>query len=162
MVENCSQSHPIAEGTINTRGAWLRSKSYGRRYIERKERTFCSNPTRSMSAGQFSPIPKGLISKMANMNLNKNGDTRSPHNTPKSGHQKSPTQHYKQQSPTSSLMIHKSQTLMQPTICQFTPNQEENHKVKRKLEPVGQMVSTTTTTQEFGMAGLSNKAKQQL
>jgi len=69
MLENCTNPPSIVEGSVNPRGAWLRSKSYGRIYVERKEKAFCSNPMKSISGGQFSPIPNGLLDKMANMNI---------------------------------------------------------------------------------------------
>lgn len=63
--ENCSQkreesSDNAKEGT-NPRGAWLRSNNYGRRLVERKEKTFRSNPRKSLSGGLFTPSPKAYL-----------------------------------------------------------------------------------------------------
>jgi hypothetical protein len=66
-----SPSQAGGEGYINPRGAWLRSKIYGRRLLDNKEKAFKSNPLKSLSGGQFSPIPKGLVDKMAKLNMNK-------------------------------------------------------------------------------------------
>ncbi len=38
--------------------------------MDRKEKIFSSNPLKSVSGGLFSPIPKGLMAKMANLNMN--------------------------------------------------------------------------------------------
>jgi len=72
--DNCSSPPSLkfstTEGTTNPRGAWLRSKVFGRRVMDRKEKIFSSNPLKSVSGGLFSPIPKGLMAKMANLNMN--------------------------------------------------------------------------------------------
>jgi len=70
-IENC-RSPPIPfEGGTNPRGSWLRSKTYGRRIVDRPEKAFRSNPFKSVSGRQFSPVSKGLMEKMAGMNINK-------------------------------------------------------------------------------------------
>jgi hypothetical protein len=80
-IDNCKNHHLPFEGGTNPGGAWLRSKNYGRRIIERPDKTFCSNPIRSLSGGQFSPIPKGLIEKMAAMKLHKQGANNAGQNS---------------------------------------------------------------------------------
>jgi len=45
--------------------------------VERKEKTFCSNPLRSINGGQLSPIPKGFLSKMADLNIRKHNSSPS-------------------------------------------------------------------------------------
>lgn len=70
-LDNCKYPALKFEGGINPRGAWLRSRNYNRRIMEKKK-TFSSNPLKSLSGGNFIPKPKGLLSKMAAMNLNKN------------------------------------------------------------------------------------------
>lgn len=72
-IENCKNPHLPYEGGTNPRGAWLRSKTYGRRIHERPEKTFCSNPLRSMSGGSFSPIHNDLMEKMADMSIHQQG-----------------------------------------------------------------------------------------
>jgi hypothetical protein len=81
---------------INPRGAWLRSNSFGRRIIQHTEKTFRSNIRNSLSGGQFSPIPKGLMEKMANLKVN----TNSPSFTPTG--QKTKSQSSQQQNDTTS------------------------------------------------------------
>jgi hypothetical protein len=49
----------------------MSSNSYDRRIIETKEKTFRSNHWNSLSSGQFSTTPKGLIDMMARLNVNK-------------------------------------------------------------------------------------------
>lgn len=70
-LKNCKNQPIPIEGGTNPRGAWLRSKDFGRRVVECKEKTLCNNPLRSMSGGKFSPIPKGLLSKMTDLNIRK-------------------------------------------------------------------------------------------
>jgi hypothetical protein len=59
----------MVEGATNPRGPWLRSASYGRRINERRDPRFNSNPMKSMSGGNFSPIPKAMLEMMAKMTL---------------------------------------------------------------------------------------------
>lgn len=54
---------------INPLGPWLRSTKYGRRLIDPSERKFSSNPMNSLSYGSYSPIPQGMIKKMADLAL---------------------------------------------------------------------------------------------
>ena len=75
--ENCKNQPIPLEGDTNARGAWLISRNYGCKIYERKEKTLCSNPMRSISGRQFSPIPKGLIDKMATMSIRKQGNQAS-------------------------------------------------------------------------------------
>jgi hypothetical protein len=68
--DNCSELKPhIEEGNINPRGPWLRSNSYRRRVNEKRDNRFNSNPTKSLSRGCYSPIPKAMIDMMARMKL---------------------------------------------------------------------------------------------
>ena len=73
IEENCLEKQEAGEETnhnsVNPRGAWLRSNNYGRRIVEKAEKTFRSNPRTSLSGGQFSPIPKGLTDMMADLNI---------------------------------------------------------------------------------------------
>lgn len=73
IQDNCRNIPIPFEGGTNPRGAWLRSKDYGRRFVERQEKTFFSNSRKSLSGGQFSPIPKALLNKFSKMNINKSG-----------------------------------------------------------------------------------------
>jgi len=60
----------------------------------------------TISGGQFSPIPKGLLDKMVNLNLNKSGTS----NSPQSGYQASRSTHstkqYQYQASTVPMVIH--------------------------------------------------------
>ncbi|MCH91034.1 hypothetical protein A2U01_0011958, partial [Trifolium medium] len=59
LCEQITEEHQ--EGEINLRGPWLRSNNFGRRIID-KEKKFSSNPLHSLSGGQFSLIPKAMLS----------------------------------------------------------------------------------------------------
>ncbi|MCH80769.1 F-box/FBD/LRR-repeat protein [Trifolium medium] len=58
-----------AEGEINPVGAWLRSNVYRKRVLDDKDKMFSSNPLRSASRGQFSPVPEALLRKMAEVSM---------------------------------------------------------------------------------------------
>lgn len=70
-VNNGFKQQGGEENPINPMGPWLRSKTYGKRMVERHELKFSSNPRKSLSGGQFSPIPKELLDMMANIKLQK-------------------------------------------------------------------------------------------
>jgi hypothetical protein len=57
------------EGSTNPRGPWLRSNSYGRRINDKRDSRFNSDPMKSMSGGNFSPVPKGMLEMLARMTL---------------------------------------------------------------------------------------------
>lgn len=67
-VEGFKEKNTTGE-MINPRGASLRSKVYGRRVMDKKDLRFSSNPMKSLSGGQFSPIPKELLDMMDKMNI---------------------------------------------------------------------------------------------
>jgi hypothetical protein len=80
----------IEEGGINPRGPWLRSNSYGRRVNDKRDTRFNSNPTKSMSGGCYSPIPKAMLDMLARMKLeedapNTNGSPNNSSSTRESG-----------------------------------------------------------------------------
>ena len=54
---------------VNPLGPWLRSNHYGRRLVDPSERRFSSNPMKSPSYGNYSPIPKEMIRKMSELAL---------------------------------------------------------------------------------------------
>jgi hypothetical protein len=64
-----NQTPAMEEGATNSRGPWLRSTSYGRRINEKRDPRFNSNPMKSMSGGNFSPIPKAMLEMLAKMTL---------------------------------------------------------------------------------------------
>jgi hypothetical protein len=67
---NCStQTCAMDEGSTNPRGPWLRSNSYGRRINDKRDSRFNSDPMKSMSGGNFSPVPKGMLEMLARMTL---------------------------------------------------------------------------------------------
>jgi hypothetical protein len=74
----------IPEGGTNNRGPWLRSNIYGKRVHENRDQRFNSNPTQSISGGQFSPIPQAMLDMMAKMKLEEE--------TEKGNHAKTPSQ----------------------------------------------------------------------
>jgi len=162
MVENCRNSPSMAEGATNPRGAWLRSRNYGRMYTERNEKTFNSNPVRSLSGGQFSPIPKGLLDYMAHLNINKSGAKGSPHSSPQSEGPKHTKHYYTHQGSTTAMVFHQGLTTRQTMFQQKVTNQEESHQLKRKLEATAilENITTNSHSQDIDMAGLANKASQ--
>jgi hypothetical protein len=71
-AENFEDASAIPlEGATNPRFPWLRSNVYGKRILEKKDQMFHSNPKKSVSGKQFSPVPKAMIEMMANLKLNK-------------------------------------------------------------------------------------------
>lgn len=69
---NCEENTTeVQEGTINPRGPWLRSNVYGKRVHERSDQKFHSNPMKSVSGSKFSPIPKAMLNRMANLKIKK-------------------------------------------------------------------------------------------
>ncbi|PNX54703.1 hypothetical protein L195_g048324, partial [Trifolium pratense] len=57
---------------VNPLGPWLRSNQFGRRIMDPKDRRFSSNPQKSPSYGDLSPVPKGLIKALEDLKLAKN------------------------------------------------------------------------------------------
>jgi hypothetical protein len=159
----CKSGIVLQEGEVNPRGAWLRTRSYGCRVIERKEKTFSSNPLKSLSGGQFSPIPKELLEKMAHMNLKKAGfNTTTTGNNNSSAYQAcSHTIHKSQHQHHVAITHHQSHSQHQQ--YQITPIKEDQKNNKRKLVAgVQELISSRADTQEdIIMAGLDNKASQQ-
>jgi hypothetical protein len=76
-----NQSPAMVEGATNPRGPWLRSTNYGRRINEKRDPRFNSNPMKSMSGGNFSPIPKAMLEMMAKMTLEEEAASAA-HNKP--------------------------------------------------------------------------------
>jgi hypothetical protein len=87
------------EGEINPRGPWLRATSYGRRINDKRDPRFHSNPTKSMSGGCYSPIPKAMLDMLAKINLEEKASTPRSNSAqgPKEGaQQRSANQHMDQ------------------------------------------------------------------
>lgn len=140
--ENCSQKREedpdnTREGT-NPRGAWLRSNNYGRRLVERKEKTFRSNPRNSLSGGLFSPIPKGLSDMMADLTVQQ--DKQGENFTEHTGQARNDQQH--------------SWTNPNTTL--------QTIKLKRKHTAANRICLSFEETKDSDliMAGLDNKASQ--
>jgi hypothetical protein len=97
---NCEQT-PIntEEGEINPRGPWLRATSYGRRINDKRDPRFNSNPTKSMSGGCYSPIPKAMLDMLAKMNLDEEATTSRNNTTQDSmkGEQQNTVNQYSEQ-----------------------------------------------------------------
>jgi hypothetical protein len=67
---SCNYASPTTEeGSTNPRGPWLRSTSYGKRINDKRDPRFNSNPMKSISGGNFSPIPKAILDLLAKMTL---------------------------------------------------------------------------------------------
>jgi hypothetical protein len=93
--DQCSNpSLPLAEGGVNPRGPWLRSNIYGKRINENRDKRFNSNPMKSVSGGQFSPIPQAMLDMLAKMKLEEESmEQEKPEdpNNPPNLHQQTPT-----------------------------------------------------------------------
>jgi hypothetical protein len=128
---------------------------YGRRILEKKEKNFSSNPLKSLSGGQFSPIPKGLMNKMARLSVNqpqKDAPTSKYHF---SKHNQSNQQAFQCTPSTSTLVTH-------TTGSHIIQVSEEQTTSKRKLvtSPADKNVQESQTSMAIEMAGLGNKANQ--
>ena len=161
-TENCNNIPIPIEGGTNPRGAWLRSRSFGRRIIERKENTFRSNPLKSISGGQFSPIPKTLLHMMAAMSLKKQNSLSSGQQYSKSS--PSPVKSY-------SLSIvsitqqgsHLVQDETMIPLFQQAIGNSNNITLKRKINHTATLEATTAdnSSNMNTMAGLDYKAQYQ-
>lgn len=161
-LEGCKNPPiPIVGGT-NPRGAWLRTKNYGHRVHERKEKTFCSNPLKSISGGPFSPLPKGLLDKMAAISINRQ--------SPQAARQ-SPTQHSVQPGTvklTDPKGLNSQMSMEVLHMHQESPHTQgrtisaHNQNPKRKLGYSGSLDASQKEESytHTGMAGLSGKASQ--
>lgn len=170
-MDNCKNTALKFEGGVNPRGAWLRSRNYGRRIVERKENTFSSNPLKSLSGSHFSPKPKGLLSKMAALNINKNSpqtkttNFQQPHPSPphKQYSTISPTtQKYQTNTPGTQVMIQKQHGTQGTQKTQALDLLIEDTTLKRKLQDsttsAGQAMMESQSSMD--MAGLNDKASQ--
>jgi hypothetical protein len=64
-----SPTQILPEDGTNPRGPWLRSNFYGKRVHENRDKRFNSDPMKSISGGNFSPIPQAMLDMMAKMKL---------------------------------------------------------------------------------------------
>jgi hypothetical protein len=124
--DQCSNpTLPLAEGGVNPRGPWLRSNIYGKRINENRDKRFNSNPMKSVSGGQFSPIPQAMIYMLAKMKLeeeNMEQDKPEDPNNPTNLHQQSPTLiKRKFQKTQSSSQIHIGMTSPTSTQAMVSP-----------------------------------------
>lgn len=158
-IESCQNQQLPFEGGTNPRGAWLRTRNFGKRIYERPEKTFCSNPLRSMSGGPFSPIPKGLLDKFGAMNLNKqDGKSAGQHSSRNSPSQPS-THAYKPQLRTDQGLL---ATQMEPILTTLTHQPDiltTPKHYKRKLD-CNVTETPTKDTKQTEEAGLGRKASQ--
>lgn len=162
-VEHCRNQPIPLEGGINPRGAWLRTKNYGRRVIERKEKTFSSNPLKSISGGPYSPIPKGLIDQMAAMKLRKSSSPNF-HQATYQTHQQHVNTKFSS-GPQDNLQM----ATQQQHHLLVTPHQQRNSNstgqkfTKRKLDSKEgfEAAAGKDLLQDTLLAGLENKASQQ-
>jgi hypothetical protein len=76
-----NQNSAMGERETNPRGPWLRSSNYGKRINDKRDTRFNSNPMKSMSGGNFSPIPKAMLDLMAKMTLEEEAASAA-HNKP--------------------------------------------------------------------------------
>lgn len=161
-MESCRNPPiPIIGGT-NPRGAWLRSRNYGHRIYERKEKTFSINFLKSISGGQFSPLPKGLLDKMAAINLTRTspqstGQYPSQHTTQFGNIKFSDPRNFNKQMAMEVQHIHTA-----TSNTQGKANSNDKKIAKRKLGYNGK--SEVSQEKEMlpnnDMAGLAEKANQ--
>lgn len=154
----CSNTPPqaphSAEGCTNPRGAWLRSKVYGRRLLDKKK-AFSSNPLKSLSGGQFSPIPKGLMDKMARLNLNRQKREATTSST-SPGHSPRPAQQAFQYKAASSITIMKTEGNNQQLIFgEVNNSKRKQDSVQENTNNQGEQCNTSSD-----MASLTYKASQ--
>jgi len=156
--ENCVSNSPLSyrnsEGQTNPRGAWLRSKAYGRRLLDKKEKVFSNNPLKSLSGKQCSPIPKGLIEKMANLKMLQ-------HNSGPIGTSTQPSQATKATQQAAQFRGSKSVSIIQATTQHTIQRMEEQHNYKRKFFTKGTSGQLEQyQSLEIGMADLHNEVNQ--
>jgi hypothetical protein len=124
--DQCSNpSLPLAEGGVNPRGPWLRSNIYGKRINENRDKRFNSNPMKSVSGGQFSPIPQAMLDMLAKMKLEEESmEQEKPEdpNNPPNLHQQTPTPiKRKFQKIQSTSQIHSGITVSNSTQSMVSP-----------------------------------------
>jgi len=142
IEENCTEKLETGEeadiDSVNPRGSWLRSNNYGRRIVEKSEKTFRSNIRNSLSGGQFSHIPKGLTEMMADLKVHTENQDKVTNDQ------------------TQDAMLRQNKT---PT---GTGTIKEQIKTKRKAEATtGTMLNFTDSKNDnLMMAGLVDKASQ--
>ena len=151
------------EGGTNPRGAWHRSKSYGRRLIEKKVKTLSSNPIRSLSGGQFSPIPKGLMDKMAAMSLKKSASqlARQTYAPQSPQHTFTQTPNFYNSTPIKFQATAEDHQAIIHTSGTHIPS--TNHKIKIKMAAIETLNAThgEEQSQVQNLAGLEVKANQE-
>jgi len=158
-IEACRDQLLPFEGGTNPRGAWLRSRNYGRRIIERNEKTFSSNPLKSISGGQFSLIPKGLLSQMASMSLNKQGGNLVGQSSSKISPQQQSTHHYNPRQGTGQMISCSSSGYMVRTYNKIQEMKTTHKSIKRKHNITTQQAEQKEL-QNNDMEGLEFKANQ--
>jgi hypothetical protein len=131
-MEYCRNTHIPLEGDTNPRGAWLRSKNYGRRIIEKKDKTFCGNPMKSLSGGQFSPIPKGIMEKMATMSLKKQGKSTTEQNIHQEYSHLSQVQNFVHTTPITQMVTQFHPGTMETQGNQLAKNPHKAHNQQEK------------------------------
>lgn len=156
--ENCYSTSPQIQSTnagkTNPRGSWLRSRAYGHRILERKDKVFSSNPLKSLSGKQFSPILKGLIDTTAKLKIQQQ-QKEGRRDNPQPGSDSKMKQQAVYQNTTRSEIV--LQTPNQITAQGSTDNDvlKRKHEAEQKNSSLGQKVSL-----DFTMAGLSKEASQ--
>jgi len=131
--------------------------------IDRQEKTFSSNPLKSISGGPYSPIPKGLIDQMAAMKLRKSSSANTSQ-----AHYQTPQQQVNTKISTASQNNSMTVTQLQHNY-KATPSPQWNYNLegqkctKRKIGTTinSEEMAGKDLTQDFVMAGLEDKASQQ-
>lgn len=144
-----------AEGSTNPRGAWLRSKVFGRRMVEKKDKIFSSNPMKSVSGSLYSPIPRSLMHKMAKINLNQ----QTPATNSSSPSSNFTTRVHQQETKVTTM---RGITLFQAEGTSHALVMEDPKFNKRKISEadIGDNLSNAQQSSNYTLAGLMNKASQ--
>jgi hypothetical protein len=148
------------EGGTNPRGAWLRLRNYGRRLIEKKEKDFYSNPLKSLSGGQFSPIPKSLLDQMAAMKLHKASTQHNGQAHHQNTNYSPSTQNFHTNSPQSQKVYQGKQgglTIYKNQNSPITPH-NNSHKRKQNNTINMEVLHAKEVSQATIKAGLEDKA----
>lgn len=139
----------------------MRSRSFGKRIFDRPEKTFNNNFHKSIRGGQFSPIPKGLTDQMAAMKINKQG-TKTHGSNSYSNNPRQPTTHVLNPYQISGQMGQKNSPRINASTEVYISDKATGSKImKRKLGNAG-ILNAEVTASKDGMAGLEDKAGQQL
>jgi len=117
---------------------------------------------KSLSGGQFSPIPKGLMEKMATMSLKKHGNSTTGHNIHKKSPHLSQVQKHVHTTPNTQMVTQFHPGSIETQGNQLAKNPTKHTINKRKLDIASPKEDNIIETliHDTYMVGLINKASQ--